>query len=102
MRQHTEVAKKFYHSKAWKDCRASYISTVYGMCEHCDAPGYIVDHIVEINSENINDPNITLNHENLQYLCTSCHNKKTFTKYGVTRDDVMFDSNGDLIQKKTF
>ena len=99
MRKHTEAAKKFYHSRAWKDCRASYIQTVFGLCEHCGSPGYIVDHIIEINSDNINDPNITLSHDNLQYLCTPCHNRKTFTKQGVTRDDVRFDDDGNLIQR---
>ena len=99
MLQHTEVAKKFYKSARWRKCRESYIQSVFGMCEHCDKPGYIVDHIIEININNINDPNITLNHENLQYLCTPCHNRKTFGKAEVTRDDVMFDDQGNLIAK---
>jgi 5-methylcytosine-specific restriction enzyme A len=92
-------AKKFYKSSAWKKCRATYIQSVFGICEHCGEPGYIVDHIIEINPINIDDPNITLNHDNLQYLCTPCHNKKTFGKSEVIREDVMFDSNGDLITK---
>lgn len=68
------------------------------MCEHCDKPGYICDHIKEINIYNVDDPNITLNHENLQYLCLSCHNKKTFAKYSVVREDVKFDSQGNLVK----
>ena len=99
MLQHTEIAKKFYKSKAWRLCRESYIPKVFGLCEHCEEPGYILDHIEEININNINDPNITLNHDNLQFLCTSCHNKKTFGSKEVTRDDVMFDSNGNLIRR---
>lgn len=97
--KHTVAAKKFYWSSVWKKCRVSYIQSVFGLCEKCGKPGYIVDHIIEINSENINDPNITLNHENLQYLCTPCHNTKTFAKSGVTRADVMFDDDGNLIQR---
>lgn len=97
MRQHTAVAKKFYKTKAWQKCRASYISKVFGLCEHCQDPGYIVDHIIEINIDNINDPEITLSHENLQYLCTSCHNKKTFTKYSPLREGLGFDEDGNLI-----
>lgn len=93
-----EYAKKFYRSKQWLKCRESYISTVFGMCEHCGEAGYICDHIEEITPDNINDPSITLNHENLQYLCLSCHNRKTFGKYEPTREDVMFDENGDLVQ----
>jgi len=94
-----EYAKSFYKSKAWQECRASYIKKVYGLCEHCGKPGYIVDHIEEINPDNINNPDITLNHENLQYLCTPCHNRKTFGKYDPIRDDVMFDEYGNLIQR---
>lgn len=100
MLKHTTLAKKFYKSIAWQKCRASYIQTVFGLCEHCSKPGYIVDHIEEINIDNIHDPNITLNHENLQYLCTSCHNKKTFGSAEVTREGLTFDSNGDLVLKK--
>ena len=101
-----DYAKKFYHSKAWLDCRASYISTVNGLCEHClkdnkYIPGYIVDHIVEIAPDNINDPEITLSHDNLQYLCLRCHNTKTFGKeVEVIRDGLMFDSNGDVVANK--
>lgn len=98
MRKHTAAAKQFYKSRAWQLCRKSYIVSVYGLCEHCEQPGYIVDHIIEINSDNINDPSITLSHDNLQYLCTSCHNKKTFKKYSAVREGFKFDEQGNLIQ----
>jgi len=94
-----EYAKSFYKSTAWLKCRASYIKKVYGLCEHCSKPGYIVDHIEEITPENIGDPDITLNHDNLQYLCTPCHNRKTFGKHDPIRDDVMFDEYGNLIAR---
>lgn len=78
-----EFAKPFYKSTAWKKCRAAYISKRAaidgGMCEYCkEQPGYIVDHIEELNPLNINDPSVSLNHDNLQYLCLECHNTKTF------------------------
>ncbi|MCX2828343.1 HNH endonuclease [Bacillus pseudomycoides] len=94
-----KYAKRFYKSLAWKKCRASYIlSTLDGMCEHCkEEPGYIVDHIVEITPENINNPGITSNHDNLKYLCLPCHNTKTFGKSVLIREDVMFDENGEKI-----
>lgn len=96
-------AKKFYNSKQWRKCRESYILKVNGLCEHClkdgnHTPGYIVDHIKEITPDNIDDPYITLNHENLQYLCLVCHNRKTFGKdLEVTREGLIFDDNGNLI-----
>ncbi|WP_255286904.1 HNH endonuclease [Bacillus cereus] len=36
--------------------------------------------MVEIAPETLDNRDITLNHENLQYLCLSCHHKKTFSK----------------------
>jgi 5-methylcytosine-specific restriction enzyme A len=93
-------AKKFYASKEWKKCRRTYIISVHGFCEHCGAAGYIVDHVIEITPYNINDPSITLNHGNLQFLCTPCHNKKTFRKNSAVSSGVKFDENGDLVRCK--
>ncbi|HDR8188359.1 HNH endonuclease [Bacillus wiedmannii] len=70
------------------------------MCEPCKGePGYIVDHIVEITPENINNSDITLNHDNLQYLCLPCHNTKMLGKSVLIREVVMFDENNDLIRR---
>lgn len=100
MREHTAVAKKFYNSVAWKKCRASYInSLIDDLCEHCQFNlGYIVDHVEEINITNIDDPMITLNHDNLQYLCLECHNKKTFGKpKEKLREGLYFNELGELV-----
>ena len=76
-----EFAQKFYKSKKWKKCRASYIayrqSIDGGLCETCkDRLGYIVHHKEWITPENINNPDVTLNHRNLKYDCLICHNKE--------------------------
>ena len=75
--------KGFYKTTAWKNCRAAYIKSVGGLCERCLAegkivPGYIVHHKCYINPLNVNDPAITLNFDNLEYLCHDCHNKEHF------------------------
>lgn len=93
-----EWAKPFYNSGAWKRCRASYITTVHGLCEHCGSPGYILDHIKELTPDNIHNINITLSHDNLQYLCLECHNRKTFSKYSPVVEGLRFDDDGNLIQ----
>lgn len=72
-------AIKFYHSKAWLDCRAAYIASRIGidggLCEHCrKAHGYIVHHTRWLTEQTINDPAIALNHANLEYVCQACHN----------------------------
>ena len=92
-----DYSKNFYKSKAWQSCRKSYIGNRIhidgGMCEHCKRkPGYIVDHVLELSPENISNPDISLSHVNLQYLCLECHNTKTFGS-----DIVLFDDNGDPI-----
>ena len=96
-----EYAKGFYNSKAWKQCRASYIAKVYGLCERCMdngklIPGYIVHHKIEITPENINDPALTLNHDNLQYVCVECHNR--LHGDGVIREGLMFDEMGNIVK----
>lgn len=76
-----EFAKSFYNSKAWKLCRASYISKRItidgGMCETCHQElGKIVHHKEWLTPENINNPYIALNHDNLKYDCQTCHNQE--------------------------
>lgn len=78
-----EYAKAFYKSTQWQQCRASYIKSVGGLCERCLAegkivPGYIVHHKCYLTPENIKEPSITLNFDNLEYLCKDCHNKEHF------------------------
>ena len=71
-------AESLYKSKAWQHCRDSYIRSVGGLCERClkkglIVPGEIVHHKVYISPDNINDPAITLNPDNLELLCRDCH-----------------------------
>lgn len=93
-----EYAQPFYKSKAWKKCRASYISHRQsidgGLCETChDRVGYIVHHNVTwITPDNINDPDITLNFNNLKYDCLICHNKEVEGE----KERYYFDSNGNI------
>lgn len=95
-----EYAEKFYKGKAWKKCRASYVAyrtgVDGGVCERCKGKlGYIVHHIKPITPQNIENPLITLNHDNLMYVCKDCHEilhrPKTLT--------CAFDSFGNPIKK---
>lgn len=100
MLEHSAEAKRFYNSARWKRCRESYISKVHGLCERCESTGCIVHHKIYIDSININDPEITLNHENLEYLCIVCHNREHFGKNDPLREGFGFDSEGNLITLK--
>ena len=51
------------------------------LCEDCLKSGIVtpaeeVHHIIELTPENINDPNISLNEENLVALCREHHRRR--------------------------
>lgn len=92
-------ARQFYNSKEWLRCRESYIVKVFGLCERCNGPGKIVHHQTYLTPDNINDPNISLNHELLEYVCQDCHNKEHHgSSEPLIRDGLMFNANGDMIE----
>ena len=90
-------AKAFYKSKAWQRCREGYIKSVYGLCEHCQRPGYIVHHKIRLTPKNITDAEVSLNWQHLEYLCTECHNKE-HGEAEVIRAGLKFDINGNIIK----
>ena len=46
-----------------------------GLCEVChERTGFIVHHKINLDSSNISQPEIALNHDNLMYVCQDCHN----------------------------
>ncbi len=98
-----EYAHSFYNSKSWKECRASYITSVHGLCERCQEKGiikggYIVHHKEYITPSNINNPEITLNHDNLEYVCEECHNKEHFRKHEAIREGLAIDEEGNIVE----
>lgn len=95
------VGDEIYHTTRWRKLRQAYYRSQHGICEWCEGPGKIVDHIEAITEQNKNDPNITFGWGNLQLLCVSCHNKKTFRKHSPIREGFGFDSDGNLIVSKT-
>jgi 5-methylcytosine-specific restriction endonuclease McrA len=95
-----DFSKKFYNSKEWIKCREAFKQSKYGICERCGMPGEEVHHKIYLTPDNINNPYITLNWDNLELLCSSCHSKEHMSKYDVVRDDVMFDKNGNLIRSE--
>lgn len=69
----------FYHSKAWRDL--SYLLRLKsGKCQRC---GRIADmkqlhahHKVLLTPSNVNDVSISLNPDNIEILCNSCHDEE--------------------------
>lgn len=73
-----DFAYSFYRSAAWKKCRQSYIDKRIlidgGLCEEChERAGYIVHHRTLLTPANICDPEVSLNHANLEFVCKKCH-----------------------------
>lgn len=71
-------ARAFYSSIQWQECREAYARSKKYLCEDCLAkglytPGEIVHHITHITPENIDDPMVTLNFDNLRLVCRKCH-----------------------------
>ena len=101
-------AKAFYKSQAWLKCRNSYIRSRVnldgGICEECkEEQGYIVHHKVYLTKENVNNPEISLNHDNLMYVCKNCHDQ--FDGHGVRKHHprplVEFDATGMPIRMRS-
>lgn len=111
-----QFAYKFYHSKAWKHTRNAYMQEIIsttagmcppGMCEQCFTrgemkPAEIVHHIRWLTPHNIDNPDITLNTDNLMRVCRDCHaeiHKSTYAnkpKKSV-KPRVRFGPNGEVL-----
>lgn len=78
---HDADIEAFYTKRIWRNCRASFLKEKGGLCEICLSKGLIVPavhvhHKIPITPETVNDPRITLNHDNLMALCEECHNEQ--------------------------
>nr|UVY12438.1 MAG: NinG protein [Bacteriophage sp.] len=97
-----EYAKDFYKSDAWKKARVAVIKRANGLCERCRAagqykPGVIVHHKKYITPGNIHDARVTLDLNNLEYVCEDCHNKEHKAK---PNSRYTFDAKGNLLPPK--
>ena len=101
-----EWAEGFYKSAKWIRCRSAYIAERRridgGLCEVCrELPGYIVHHKTTLTPENINDPEVALNHKLLSYECKRCHDEHE--GHGIKKKKsellVLFDENGQPTPK---
>lgn len=74
-------ARGFYMSGAWIKCARAYKRDRSGLCERClknglIVPGDEVHHKIRLTPENINNPAVALNWDNLELLCKDCHLKE--------------------------
>ena len=90
--------KAFYHSAAWRRTARTFMLSRNCICERCGAPAEIVHHVRHLNAQNVNDPDIALNPDNLQALCLACHNAEHFSSGRAWVAGLAFDADGNLIQ----
>ena len=89
-----EWANAFYQGIPWRECKNAYLSKVGRLCERCIqqgkiVPAEIVHHKIPITMKNITNPQITLNHDNLQALCRDCHadvHRKNVKRWSINKD----------------
>jgi|GEM_PF-392900 len=66
----------FYKSDVlWHKMREEVILRAKERCEVCGKPGTKVHHKIHLTLDNVDDPSIALNLDNLLLLCKECHNK---------------------------
>lgn len=99
--------KQFYKSRPWLRARRAYIDKRMaidgGICEICrEEPGLIVHHWkVWLNDVNCNDPSISLNEDNFQYVCQTCHNKEK-NPNEVPPGRCRYGPNGEIIRNSLY
>ena len=74
-----EFSKVFYKSKQWRQVRQIALQQAHFMCENEDCNECLnleVHHKIHLTPENIKDPKISLNLDNLKVLCRNCHFKE--------------------------
>lgn len=95
-----EFAARFYASKQWKRTQAAVMKAHNYQCQRCGKPAKIVHHRTWLTPENINDPDVTLNWDNLVPLCIDCHNREHIGGRE-TRQGLAFDATGRLVKVGT-
>lgn len=73
-----KYAESFYKSGTWQRVQSFVMQRDHFLCVEClkvgrVTPADLVHHIIPITRQNIDDPEITLNPDNLEAVCVQCH-----------------------------
>lgn len=88
--------RSFYNSKAWKRTSRAYMLNQNYICERCSKPAVICHHKTWLNGSNVLDTNIALGFDNLEALCTECHN----AEHGLQHSITLFNEDGSIARVK--
>lgn len=92
-----DYSRAVYNGARWKNTKNSYLASVNYICERCGAAAKVVHHKHYINPNNVTNPNILYNWDNLEALCQDCHNKEHHSGYN-TAKGLRFDDQGNLVK----
>lgn len=90
------TADKLYTSSKWARVRRAYLAKQNYICERCGRPAVVVHHRNYLTAQNMNDPNVTLNFDNLEALCLECHAREHIARDKQERRGY-FDGDGNYI-----
>ena len=99
-----EELGKFYKSKLWQKVRENALRRDNYLCVNCGRPAEVVHHIEHLSLANVDDPNVSLNLNNLKSLCSECHFEEHRGEHCNGRrieeeNPYRFDENGMLVPK---
>ena len=90
-------AKRFYNSIEWKKVAKFIRIKQHHLCR-CGKPIDLIHHKIWLTPQNITDPMIALNEENLIGVCYWCHAIEHKLVVINVVDGLMFTEDGDLIK----
>ena len=101
-------ARSFYRSDLWAKTREYILLRDAYLCQICGAPAEEVHHKIHLTPQNIMDPKVSVNPDNLVSLCRDCHfaqhkadkaRGNADRKAKASGEEYEFDENGFLIRK---
>lgn len=75
----TPELQRFYGSKRWQDLRKVLITQRLGRCDRCgkdfsdDTSQLVAHHKEHLTNDNLKDPAVAVNPDNIEILCPRCH-----------------------------
>lgn len=83
---HSAELQRFYASKRWRSLREMLVIERHGICDRCgkdfsdDTSNLIAHHKKHLTDETLKDPSVAVNPDNIEILCTRCHNHEHVEK----------------------
>lgn len=94
----------FYNTKKWQKIRLYVINRAGGLCEECngtvcDGKATIAHHKIIVTPENVNDPYVVWNADNIMAVSQDCHNRihHSVSDNSACMPGLGFDSEGNLV-----